>query len=440
MLEDIPRHGPELADELRRVGAEIKKQAEKELAEFYPSDPDGATPIAYLWARTVRCESPNCGAEIPLVRSFWLCKKASRLRALRYEVNRPKGKPPYVEFEVFTPKGEKEVPAGTVTRAKATCLACERVLAPDRVRAQLSEQHGGADATFDAEGKRVGGALLLAVATVKNNAAGRHYRVAIERDYRAIWAACTQLSQIADHASPGDTSIVPNESIPRTELRRISLPIYGIERFRDMFTARQLLTLSTLAQKISERGSEASSNTRLLSLCLGKTADLNNANTPWKPDAECPVHTLARHDIPAAWDFAEALPLGGASGSFLSAYERTAASIAPAYVGSDRVGTVQPADACLHPLPDASAAVWFTDPPYYDSVPYAHLSDFFYVWEKRASPESSTNDHTSLTPKDQELVVDRAHSAIPDAKTPEQFERRMAIAMSEGARIVKDDA
>ena len=73
MLEDIPRHGPELAEELRRVGGKIKKQAEQELAEFYPKDPDGATPIAYLWARTVRCESPNCGAEIPLMRSFWLC-------------------------------------------------------------------------------------------------------------------------------------------------------------------------------------------------------------------------------------------------------------------------------------------------------------------------------------------------------------------------------
>ncbi len=82
MLEDIPRHGPKLAEELRRVGAEIKRQAEKELADLYPKDPDGATPIAYLWARTVRCESPNCGAEIPLVRSFWLCKKASARRAL----------------------------------------------------------------------------------------------------------------------------------------------------------------------------------------------------------------------------------------------------------------------------------------------------------------------------------------------------------------------
>ena len=96
MLEDIPRHGPELAEELRRVGAEIKRQAEQELADLYPKDPDGATPIAYLWARTVRCESPNCGAEIPLARSFWLCKKANRKRALKYCVARPAGEVPRV--------------------------------------------------------------------------------------------------------------------------------------------------------------------------------------------------------------------------------------------------------------------------------------------------------------------------------------------------------
>ena len=83
LLEDIPRHGPALADELRRVGKQIKDEAEKELAEFYPVDPDGARPIAYLWARTVRCEAVGCGAEIPLMRSFWLCKKANRRRALR---------------------------------------------------------------------------------------------------------------------------------------------------------------------------------------------------------------------------------------------------------------------------------------------------------------------------------------------------------------------
>jgi putative DNA methylase len=83
LLEDIPRSGPRLADELRRVGVEIKSAAEKELQGFYPPDPDGARPIAYLWARTVRCEAPNCGAEIPLLRSFWLSKKPQRRKALR---------------------------------------------------------------------------------------------------------------------------------------------------------------------------------------------------------------------------------------------------------------------------------------------------------------------------------------------------------------------
>ena len=142
MLEDIPRHGPGLAGELRKVGGKIKRQAERELADLYPKDPDGATPIAYLWARTVRCEAPNCGAEIPLMRSFWLCKKAKRKRALRHRVERPQEEPPHVEFEVFEPKADEEVHGGTVTRAKATCVCCGVVLPPERVRAQLAAQKG----------------------------------------------------------------------------------------------------------------------------------------------------------------------------------------------------------------------------------------------------------------------------------------------------------
>ena len=149
MLEDIPRHGPRLADELRKAGAEIKAQAEKELADLYPKDPDGATPIAYLWARTVRCESPNCGAEIPLMRSMWLCRKPSRKWALQPNAVRGKDAPPRVEFEVFEPKDDREVADGTVSRARATCLCCRTVLPPERVRAQLAAQRGGADTVFD---------------------------------------------------------------------------------------------------------------------------------------------------------------------------------------------------------------------------------------------------------------------------------------------------
>jgi putative DNA methylase len=99
LLEDIPRHGVRLAEELRRIGSEVKRLAENDLAEFYPPDPDGNLPIAYLWARTVRCEQPECGAEIPLVRSFWLCKKPDRRRAVTYVVERPKGKPAGSELQ-----------------------------------------------------------------------------------------------------------------------------------------------------------------------------------------------------------------------------------------------------------------------------------------------------------------------------------------------------
>ena len=172
MLEDIPRHGPGLAEELRRVGGEIKRQAEQELADLYPKDPDGATPIAYLWARTVRCEAPNCGAEIPLMRSFWLCKKARRKRALRHRVERCEGEPPGVEFEVFEPQTDREVYGGTVTRARATCLCCGAVLPPERVRAQLAAERGGADVIFDAEGRRTGGARMTAVVTLKPGQGG----------------------------------------------------------------------------------------------------------------------------------------------------------------------------------------------------------------------------------------------------------------------------
>src|SRR5437762_8406184 len=83
VLEYIPKYGQKLADEVRKWGKWIKEQAEKELAEFYPKDPDGATPIAYLWARTIRCEGAGCGAEVPLMRSLWLAKKANKSVALR---------------------------------------------------------------------------------------------------------------------------------------------------------------------------------------------------------------------------------------------------------------------------------------------------------------------------------------------------------------------
>jgi len=443
LLEDIPRHGPQLADELRRVGAKVKQQAENELAKYYPPDPtdkDGvvARPIAYLWARTVLCEQPDCGCEIPLVRSFWLSKKSRRKTALRWSVNRKAGSAPTVTFEIFSPRSDEEVPGPMVARANATCPACNRVMGAGRVRAQLTSQKGGANSVFKSGGTRSGGARLLAVATIHDGMSGRQYRLPTDDDYSTVLRAANRLQHLleVDRPEGDEVSFIPDEKIPLTELRRISLPIYGVDYFRDIYTRRQLLTLATLARIIRDLDTQSTAPVaRLLALSLDKTADLNNANTTWKPGAECPVHTLARHDIAMAWDFAEAAVIGTASGSFLSAFERTADSIEPSYPHGERCATIQQADACDHPLPDASAAVWFTDPPYYDSVPYAHLSDFFFVWLRRTLGQSNPDPSDVLTPKAEECVVDRPHSQMPEAKDAKHFESRVALAMSEGVRI-----
>src|SRR5208282_4520396 len=314
MLEDIPRHGPKLAEELRRVGAEIKKQAEKELAQYYPRDPDGATPIAYLWARTVTCESPNCGAEIPLVRSFWLCKKAARLRALRVKILKPSGKTPHIEFEVFTPKSEKEVASGTVTRAKATCLACERVLAPDRVRAQLRDQRSGADTIFDAKGNRIGGARLLAVVTLKDEKAGRQYRVATDRDYAANFSAQRAIEKLAKTNLSNGLSPIPDEPLPPQGTLGFRVQLYGMSQWGDLFTARQKLALTKLVEYVRPVASNPVADA--LALTVSKLSELACSICAWEPLAECPRHIFGRQAIPIAWDFGEGVLTSSSSGSF----------------------------------------------------------------------------------------------------------------------------
>jgi adenine-specific DNA methylase len=458
MLEDIPRHGPKLAEELRRVGGEIKRQAEKELADLYPRDPDGATPIAYLWARTVRCESPNCGAEIPLVRSFWLCKKASRRRALRYRITAPSprvrgeggGEGRKVEFEVFEPKSEKEVHAGTVTRAKATCLACGTVLAPDRVRAQLAVQRGGADVVFDEKGQRAGGARLLAVVTLRPGENGRHYRLTTERDYAAVHEAQRRVAKIVrewERSGRQGLCPVPDEPTPAGggsgAGRAFSVQRYGMLQWGDLFTARQKVALRTVSRAAYDRpqsGDDAIRTT--MAMVVGRCADYGSSGVVWAQVGEFVAHTFGRQALPMVWDFAEAVPWSDSSGNLDGAIDWTSRVI-EAWPGSKR-GQVQPADATQHPLPDEAAHLWFTDPPYYDAVPYADLSDFFLVWLKRALPShpllrDSFDPTNALSPKLREAVQDETKRDGDRPKNRAWFEETMAKAFAEGRRVLREE-
>ena len=540
MLEDIPRHGPELAEELRKVGKEIKEKAEKELAEFYPCLPAGRRPtppgpgkyyvyvlecadgslykghtdnvprrlkehecglvdwtstrlpvilvheevfdsrekaierekylkcgsgrewlkakidatreqpIAYLWARTVKCESPNCGAEIPLMRSFWLCKKPRRKRALRYKVVRREGEIPRVEFEIFEPRLDKEVPKGTVARAKATCLCCGAVLPPERVRAQLAEQRGGADVIFDEEGKRIGGTRLLAVVTLRPGEKGRHYRLPSERDYQAVWKAQKLLKEILQEWERGGRKglcPVPDEPTPAGggsgAGRAFSVQKYGMLQWGDLFTARQKVALMELGTRLS---TEAENNySRAVTLISGRMADFLVASARWKADAECPVQALARQALPMVWDYAEVNPWAEATGSLISQTSRMADAIKSVCMPHLNAGQVQLSNATEHPLPDQTAGVWFTDPPYYDAVPYADLSDFFFVWLRRTLPghpllRDPFDSNNPLVPKRREAVQnERSLSENGKPKNRDFYERTMARAFAEGRRVLRQE-
>ncbi|NLN02391.1 MAG: DUF1156 domain-containing protein, partial [Lentisphaerae bacterium] len=449
MLEDIPRHGPELADELRRVGGEIKKEAEKELAEFYPKDSDGATPIAYLWARTVRCESPNCGAEIPLVRSFWLCKKANRRRALRWKAMPRKEAPPHVEFEIFEPKSDKDVQDGTVTRAKATCLCCGMVLPPDRVRAQLSEQHGGADVIFDGKGTRTGGARMLAVVTLHPGMQGRNYRLPTEMDYQTVWKAQKRLKAIlSDWEKDGRKGLcpVPDEPTPAGggsgAGRAFSVQKYGMMNFGDLFAARQKLALVRMGSLVA--ACESTDLQSLLALAVGRSADQLSSLVRWLQTIEAVASTFGRQALPIVWDFCEIQPVGSEAANFGAALEWIAKVVETTSITRMVGGQVQQADSCEAPLPDFAVDVWFTDPPYYDAIPYSDLSDFFLSWLRRSLPDAPLlrdpfDPANCLSPKDREAVQDESRNVAGRPKDKTFFEETMAKSFGEGRRILKED-
>ena len=447
MLEDIPRHGLELVDELQRTVAEIKLNAEKKLADFYPEDSDGATPIAYLWARTVRCEAPDCGAEIPLMRSMWLCRKPNRKFALRNRVTRPADGSPQISFEIFEPESEREVATGTVTRARAMCVCCSAVLPPERVRSQLAAQRGGADTIFDDDGNRIGGARMTAVVTLKPGEKGRHYRLPTSEDYAAVRRAQARVERILDTwEREGRQGLcpVPDEPTPTKNTHRAvgsQIPLYNMVQWGDLFTARQKTALVEFVRMMANPSVGVLEE--LIALLLGKMADGNNSLSRWESTAENPMNTFARQAIPMVWDFCESTPKSRARGVFLSGVNGACEVIGSAR--SAVLGQMQLADATDHPLPDQSAGIWFTDPPYYDAIPYADLSDFFLVWLKRTLPDHPLlqdpfDQSNQLSPKTQEVVqCEKVQDATGSAKGREFYEKTMGKAFTEGRRLLRED-
>ena len=468
LLGEIPRRGPSLARELRRTSAEMKQHVEERLADFYPLDPDGATPVTYLWSRTVRCEAPECGAEVPIFRSPWLAKKgAPRARFFKEQADgpcrvllfeaRPQGGP--ITFRIASGVGSEESRPGFVelrgtkaagNNANVVCPCCGSILSGakknPRVPLQLSAQRGGTDVAFNEAGRRTGGARLLAVVTRVSGKRGRRYRLANESDYAAVHRAQVRLQQILDEwEGNGRQGLcpVPDEDLPPLGTLGFRVQRYGMRTWGDLFTARQKLLLLELCRYAAQQIEDVALQSTVAML-IGRCADYGSSGTVWAQEGEFVAHTFGRQALPLVWDFAEAAQLTESSGSFEGALNWVVRVI-EAWPDSRSVRPGQ-ADARECPLPDQSADVWFTDPPYYDAVPYSDLSDFFLVWLKRAAPRSpflkeglGLDPENLLSPKTREIVQDKSKLVNGEPKDREWFEETIGDAFAEGRRILQDD-
>ena len=432
VLEYIPQHGERLASEVTRWGAWVKKRAEAELGRFYAEDPDGAVPIAYLWARTIRCEGPGCGAEVPLMRSKWLSKKRRRSFGMRLVLREDRDG---VDVEIVENPKAEEVNEGTVRRGSATCPCCGYTTPVTSVRTQLKARRGGA-----------ADAKLLCVVTIRPGMSGRFYRLPTDKDLQAVVTAEAKLAQ-REAIHQGVLSLVPDESTRDYETFVNRGPIYGMLTWADYFSPRQALALVTFARLVREAGDLCRKECGValgealitcFALILGKTVQYNSSLCRWKASGENVVDTFGRQALPMVWDFAEPNPLGGASGDFLAQVNWHSKALESTSAALSNKGHVQLASATKHPLPDDAAHAFVTDPPYYFSVQYADLSDFFYVWLRRTLHDV----HADLFERDLSLKADEiivqtpAHQHAADGKNNTFYESRMQLALAEARRTL----
>ena len=354
-----------------------------------------------------------------------------------------------MEFEIFEPQSDRDVAGGTVARARATCLCCRAVLPPERVRAQLAAQRGGADTVFDAQGNRTGGARMTVVVTLRPGEQGRHYRLPTDADYAAVRRAQERVARILnDWESGGRQGLcpVPDEPTPTKDTHRAvgsQLPLYNMVTFGDLFTARQKAALVELAAGFADDAISTTRTTQLLALVLGRSSDQLSSLVRWLETIEAIASTFGRQALAMVWDFCEIVPTGNYAANYGAAVEWVA-KVIEHWPGS-ALAQVQQADAAEHPLPDQTAAVWFTDPPYYDAIPYADLSDFFLVWLKRTLPDHPLlNDPFDvsnwLSPKTRELVqCEKVQNEAGLPKGKEFYEKGMAQAFAKGRHVLSDD-
>ena len=442
--------GGDLADHVRLWAQWILGNARNELQPYY-RPVEGKPTIAYLWARTIPCQDPRCGGTIPLLKTLWVCTKAEKTlpdtpenrarpdflrlketrnttkviinakRALQLHADSHTKR---IVFEITAPKRTEDVGNPTMSGATANCPFCGSQQPADYI-------------------KRCGheGKLKAQMTTlVYQEEYGKEYRPPTPQEVNDADRSHDALDAIAREIPNG----LPNEPMPGPETLGFRVPLYGFRKWSDLFTNRQLLALMTFVKwtraasdEMRRRGySEEWTESVLayLTILVDRVADYSSTICTWNIRGEAVRNTFARYALPITWDFVEPNPFSNKGGSYLAHLGGVTHVLANLRAIKQApmpcVGLQSSRDQIEH---ESDAII--TDPPYYDAIPYANLSDFFYVWLRRCmSDQRPSLFNDILTPKSDELVQ---HSGRFDG------DRNTAIAfyehgMAESFRSARD--
>ena len=407
--------------------------------------------VAYLWARVVQCA--NCRAEIPLLKTRWLCKKPGK-RVLLQWTRRADGSGVDFALEHDVAEGEgnaarrrehdKKLGAGTMSSSGATCPCC-----PSPSIATT------ADIRVEGQAGRLGSRMT---AVVVGGQQGKEYRLPTNGEIAAASVEEEELQDLFAEVPFG----LPEEAIsrdrPSPNARGASgLPRYGFDSWRKLFTNRQLLALGTFVREIRSRADELDvypegwreALVAGLIPSVSRMADRCTTLATWQSNADKIGHAFARFALPMVWDFAESCPLADTTGGFVQAVEWIArvAEHLQAATGTAPEPKVLRRSA-IQAQPEGIDVIC-TDPPYYDAIPYSDLMDFFHVWLRRAlhglSSETDIAFGAALGPKwdrdtsDGELVDQPSRFDSDGIESRRAYEDGMARAFGRCREALLED-
>ncbi len=452
--------GKEVLEEFQRLKKEFLRLAEPKFKEVFPEEPADTQVLGYLWARTIRC--PYCDGLVPLSPNWRLTSDGDGIRLRPNSETDPAKR--RCEFEVVSTLAEQS--SATIADGDATCPFpdCQRVISGDVVKNQ-------------AQTGLMGEQLYAVIFKQKQPSAKGGLKW--QRSCRAARASDDNLSDISASVTAKmpeweALDCVPNEAISDPTNYERGHRMYGMNRWKDFFNPRQLLchvlNVETFNQLLDEerRNADLGAQTRAafvyLATALDKLVDYSSRQVSWHPGREVLAHTFSQHSFAVKWSYAEMTPAitgGGLKWVFQQTEKCLRELIELARPQDKQSAEVSELDfssikwtpsvvtiSCksgdtLDHIPDNSISCIVMDPPYYDNVMYAELSDFFYVWLKRTAgkvlPELFRRQYTD---KENEAVANAAKfrgEKGAKARAGRDYQERMAAIFTECRRVLKPD-